>query len=93
MGGVISLLRPLNTRNQLNQALGWSTSGTLGAAGDTTINGCVSYGDGAWIIITYDNSFQTARIWRSTSVSGTFSEVGTFASNGAALGGVRYIGP
>jgi hypothetical protein len=70
----------------------WSTNGTLGAAGDTTITGCVSYGDGAWIIITYDTGFQIARIWRSTSVSGTFAEVGTFASNGAALGGVRYIG-
>lgn len=71
----------------------WTSNGTIGDSGDTfpaNVN-CANYGDGAWIVNTYNAGSNVSKIWRATSVSGPFTKVGEFS--GANLAGVRYIGP
>ena len=71
----------------------WTSNGTIGDSGDTFPLSCnyATFGDGAWIIHTYNAGANVSKIWRATSVAGPFTKVGEFA--GVQLASVRYIGP
>ena len=93
-GDVLLIDSNRNTFYSNDSGATWTAGPTIGSSGDvpTLVNDCVSFGSGAWMIATYDGGSGTARIWRATNPAGPWTEVGTFTANGAALGGVRYIG-
>jgi hypothetical protein len=90
-GDVLMMDASRNLFYSTDSGLNWSSGGVVGVSGDGV--GQVSFGGGAWLIHLFNASFNVAKIFRATAVSGPWTQVAEFASNGAALGGVRYIGP
>lgn len=78
----------------IDNAATWTSSTDIGISGFTTGvvggNGAITYAGGFWLASLYNNTTGVAKIFRSASPSGPFTEVYSWVNN-VSLGGIAVV--